>query len=206
MGLSASAACTSLVDASISRFKHLAVNKAAAPRHKRAGFTNERQRFPFASRRRERSFGSILTVRLFFLFPIWLGLMLTLAGCASIDRTVASGRDPGALREVFVETNLNDNRGLARRITEALRARGLKAESGPLTLLPKSAEAVVNYQDRWAWDFGEHMIFFRLTLRDPGLQQPYATATRSRHVARSTDLEAVVPELVAELLAPVVKK
>ncbi len=145
-------------------------------------------------------------MRRFYLPLIWLGLSLAHAGCAHLDRTVVAGRDPAALREVFVESNLNDNHGLARRITEALRARGLKAESGPLTLLPESAEAVVNYQDRWAWDFGEHLIYFRLTLSDPGSRQPYATATRSHHVARSTDLDAVVPGLVAELLAPVSKK
>ncbi len=128
------------------------------------------------------------------------------AGCTNFDRTVTPGRDPAALREVFVITNLNDNHGLARRIAAALRARGLRADSGPPTLQPASAEAVVHYQDRWAWDFGDHLVYLRLTLSDPGELQPYATATRQRNIARSTDLELAVPELVAELLAPVAKK
>ena len=143
--------------------------------------------------------------RLRFLFALPV-LLLAFAGCTSVSRTVAPGRDPAALREVFVATNLNDNHGLARHVAAALREKGLRVESGPLTLLPESAEAVVNYDDRWAWDFGEHMVYLRLSLSDPGEVRPYATATRSKHIERATDLSVVVPELVAELLAPVAKK
>ena len=132
-------------------------------------------------------------------FALCLGL---LAGCTSLERSVAPGRDPAALREVFVASNLNDNHGLARRIAAALRTRGLRAEAGPMTMMPDSAEAVLNYHDRWAWDFGEHLIHLSLTLSDPGELRPYATATRQRNVARSTNLDEVIPELVAELLAP----
>jgi hypothetical protein len=139
----------------------------------------------------------------FLLFALSLGLF---AGCTSVERTVAAGRDPAALREVFVVSNLNDNHGLARRIAAALRARGLRAEAGPLTMLPSGAEAVVNYQDRWAWDFGEHLIHLSLTLSDRGELRPYATATRQRNIARSTNLDEVIPELVSELLAPVAAK
>lgn len=142
-------------------------------------------------------------IRFFFVLP---ALLLAFAGCTSIERTVTPGRDPAALREVFVATNLNDNHALARRIAAALREAGLRAEHGPLTLLPESAEAVVNYQDRWAWDFGEHLIYLQISLRDPDEVRPYATTTRSKHIERSTDLSVVVPELVAELLAPVTKK
>jgi hypothetical protein len=130
------------------------------------------------------------------------GLILLASGCASFDRTVERGRDPAGLREIFVAENFNDNHALARRLADALRARGLRAESGPLTMLSSSAEAVLGYQDRWAWDFGEHMIHLRLTLRDVDAVRPYATADYSHHVARTTDLDAVVPELVAKLLAP----
>ena len=133
---------------------------------------------------------------------LFAALALALTGCTHLDRTVESGRDPAALREIFVLTNLNDHRGQARRIVAALRERGLRAEAGPLTLLPASAEAVLRYEERWAWDFGEHMTFFRLTLTDPDKVRPYAVATREHYIARSTDLARVVPEVVAELLAP----
>lgn len=102
--------------------------------------------------------------------------------------------------------NLNDNRRLAENLVVALRARGLVAESGHLTLLPPTAEAVLRYEDRWSWDFGEHMTYLRVGLHDPGEVRPYATATRTRFVARSTNLDEALPPLLAELFAPVPKK
>ncbi len=139
-------------------------------------------------------------LRILPLFTV--ALAFTLAACSSLQRTVNPGRDPAALREVFVATNLNDNHALGRRLAAAFRAHGLRAESGPLTLLPKTAEAVVQYQDRWAWDFGDHMVYLRLSLHDPGELQPFATATRQRNIAKSTNLDEAIPAVVAELLAP----
>ena len=128
--------------------------------------------------------------------------LLGLFGCANLDRTVSPGRDPAALREVFVVKNLNDNRRLAEQLVVALRARGLVAESGHLTLLPESAEAVVRYEDRWSWDFGDHMTYLRVALHDRGEVRSYASATRTKFVARSTNLEEAIPPLLEELFAP----
>ena len=141
----------------------------------------------------------------FFRIAVVLALLAS-TGCTSLERTVAPGRNPAALKEVFVVTNLNDNHALARRIAAALQARGLRAGSGPLTLLPASAQAVVNYHDRWAWDFGEHMVSLRLTLSDPGELQSYASATRQRLIASSTDLDEAIPALVTELFEPKPKR
>lgn len=135
-------------------------------------------------------------------FLVLLVLLLGLTGCTNLDRTLSPGRDPAALREVFVVKNLNDNHRLAEHLVAALRARGLVADSGHYTLLPASAEAVVRYEDRWSWDFGEHMIYLRVALHDPAEVRPYATATRTRFVARSTNLEEALPPLLAELFAP----
>ncbi len=147
-----------------------------------------------------------LPFRRLILVACLLPALLGLIGCASIERTVAPERDPSALREVFVVKNLNDNRRLAENLVVALRARGLVAESGPLTLLPPSAQAVLRYDDHWSWDFGEHMTYLRVGLHDPGEVRPYATATRTKFVARSTDLGEALPPLLAELFAPVPEK
>jgi len=128
--------------------------------------------------------------------------ILLLAGCTHIERDVSPGRDPSALREIFVAANLADNHRLAERISAALRARGLRAESGPLTMRPVTAEAVLHYEDRWTWDFGEHMTYMRLDLHDPDQRRPYASAYRLRHIARSTDVDAVISAVVAELFRP----
>lgn len=134
--------------------------------------------------------------------PAFLGLI----GCASINRAVTPGRDPSTLREVFVVRNLNDNHRLAENLVLALRDRGLVADSGPHTLLPPTAEAVVRYDDRWSWDFGEHMTYLRVALHDRGEVRPYATATRTKFIARSTDFEEALPPLLAELFAPAPEK
>jgi hypothetical protein len=139
--------------------------------------------------------------RLFSSLPLAFSV-LALVGCTHLERTVTPGRDPASLQEIFVARNLADNHRLAERLAAALRARGLRAESGPLTLLPKSAAAVLHYEDRWAWDFGDHMTYLRVDLHDPGEKRPYASAYRLRHVANSTDVDAVVAQVVAELLRP----
>jgi hypothetical protein len=125
---------------------------------------------------------------------------LLAAGCTHLERLVEPGRDPAGLTEIFVARNLDDNHRLAERLAHALRSRGLSSASGPLTMLPPSAQAVLHYEDRWAWDFGEHMTHLRLDLHDPGAPRPYASAWRTRHVANSTDLDAVIAQVVDELL------
>jgi hypothetical protein len=126
--------------------------------------------------------------------------LLVLTGCTSFRRTVATGHDPAALREIFVAKNLNDGHRLAEQLAYALQARGLRATSGPLTLLPPSAEAVLHYEDRWSWDFGSHLTSLRLDLHQPGEKRPYASAWRTRYIATSTDVPAALADLVAELL------
>lgn len=138
-----------------------------------------------------------LRLRAFFLL-----LLPLLAGCTHLERTVSPGRDPAAAQEIFVAANLADNHRLAERIASGLRARGLRAQSGPLTLVPATAEAVLHYEDRWTWDFGDHMTYLRLDLHDPGQKRPYASAYRLRHVARSTDVDAVIAAVLAELMGP----
>lgn len=127
---------------------------------------------------------------------------VVLGGCTSLDRSVAKGQNPAALREIFVAKNLNDSHRLAEQLASALRARGLRASHGPLTLLPNGAEAVLHYEDRWSWDFGSHLTYLRLDLHRPGEVRPYASAWRTRYIATSTDVTAALAELVAELLRP----
>ena len=66
------------------------------------------------------------------------------SGCATTRTHVAeTGRDLKDVRRFFVLRNLKDNHGIDGRIVRALQARGLEAESGPITLLPASAQAVI---------------------------------------------------------------
>jgi hypothetical protein len=129
-----------------------------------------------------------------------LALALLLGGCASYDASVEGGRSLKEVRRFFVVSNLNDNHALDQRIALALRADGRSAEVGPLTMLPDEAQAVVTYQDHWAWDFREHLVFLKISVRDPAANQPYASVTFSAKVPLREPAGATVNRLVASLL------
>ena len=99
--------------------------------------------------------------------PCLAVLALLLGGCATYDTDVARGRSLAGIKKYFVVSNLNDNHALDHHLAASLRARGFEAEVGPLTMMPDDTQAVVTYQDYWAWDFGDRLTFFRLHVRSP---------------------------------------
>lgn len=123
-------------------------------------------------------------------------------GCASTEtKVVDKGRSLKGVQRFFVLRNLKDNHSIDKSIVRALQARGLEATSGPITLLPDNAQTVIVYEDRWAWDFGSHMVYLKLGARDPSAVFPYVTASYLKQVALSTDVDEVVSGVVADLLA-----
>jgi hypothetical protein len=138
-----------------------------------------------------------LPVRLLFLAA--LGLLL--GGCASFDATVDSGRSLKKVQRFFVVSNHNDNRALDQQIATALKAHGLAAEVGPLTMMPEDSQAVVSYADSWAWDFGEHLVFLKISVRDPTKEQDYASVTFSATVPLREKPAVTISRLVDALLA-----
>lgn len=131
---------------------------------------------------------------------VLLGLGFLLGGCASFDATIDRGRSLRDVQRFFVLSNPNDNRALDRQIAQALKARGRSAEVGPLTMMPDDAQAVIVYQDQWAWDFGEHLVFLQIAARDPLASPPYASATFSTRVPLREKSTATVDQLVGTLL------
>lgn len=128
------------------------------------------------------------------------GLALGCGGCASFDASVDGGRSLKDVQRFFVISNLNDNRALDHQIAAALRARGRTAEVGPLTMMPDDAQAVVTFQDHWAWDFGEHLVFMKIMVRDPLKSQPYASVTFNARVPLREPAATTVKRLVDALL------
>jgi hypothetical protein len=123
-------------------------------------------------------------------------------GCASTDaKVVDKGRSLKGVQRFFVLRNLKDNHAIDKSIVRALQARGFEATSGPLTLLPDNAQTVILYEDRWAWDFGNHMVYLKLGARDPSAVFPYVTASYLKQVALGTDVDEVVSGVVNDLLA-----
>jgi hypothetical protein len=124
------------------------------------------------------------------------------AGCASTQTHVTeTGRSLKDVRRYFVLRNLKDNHGIDVRIVRVLQARGFEAESGPITLLPDSAQAVIVYEDRWVWDFSNHMVYLKLGVRDPQAVLPYASASYLKQVAFTTQVDEVIKRVLDDLLA-----
>lgn len=137
-----------------------------------------------------------------FLLTIGLALGALLSGCASIKtQVIEKDRSLKDVQNYFVLRNLKDNHGINESIVRALKARGLHAETGPITLLPDSAQAVLLYEDRWAWDFSDHMVFLRISARDPQAVFPYLSASYQKQVAFSTERDVVVAEVIDKLIA-----
>lgn len=128
-----------------------------------------------------------------------LSLVLLLGGCTSFDAQVERGRSLAKIQRYFVVSNLNDNHALDHQIAEALKARGLEAGTGPLTMMPDNNQAVVSYQDHWTWDFGDHLVYLRIAVRDTRSELSFATATFTAKVPGREATNVTVAKLVEQL-------
>jgi hypothetical protein len=114
-------------------------------------------------------------------FPLVAASLL--AGCSTLDTHIEPKTDLSQLKHVFVQQSLNDNHGLDVMLVRELQARGLQAESGPLTLMPPAATAYIIYEDHWEWDFKDSLISLGLTVRDAGTDRIMATTSCVRPTA-----------------------
>jgi hypothetical protein len=125
-----------------------------------------------------------------------------LAGCSTLTTHVEPKADLGGLQHIYVVENLNDNHDLHHVIVRELQARGLQAETGPLTLIPQSAKAYLVYDDRWDWDFTNYLIALGLTLREANSDRLLATASYFRPTAFLKTPDFMARTVLDALLKP----
>lgn len=130
----------------------------------------------------------------------WLTVLLFI-GCASYDRLQVPGRTLNGDKRFFVLSNLNDNHAIDHQIEAALQIRGNTADHGPMTMLPDDAQVIVTYEDRWTWDFGDHLLFLQIVARDRRSQQPVATVRFNAKIPSHQGTAGIVGELIDRLLA-----
>ncbi|HVZ65365.1 MAG TPA: hypothetical protein VG936_12400 [Lacunisphaera sp.] len=130
-----------------------------------------------------------------------LGFALGLAGCASYDAQVVSMKSVKGINRFFVVTNQNDNHAIAENIASVLKARGFAVDVGPRTMMPDNTQAVVLYQDRWTWDFGDHLIYLTINIRDALTGDPLTGVTYSVSIPPREALGTTIGRLVDRLLA-----
>lgn len=109
-------------------------------------------------------------------FFLSLACVLLLAGCSSLSGL----KDPTAgidqFKRIYVEHRLTDEQGIDRLVTQELRKLGYEAAYGPLTMMPDRVDAILSYEDRWAWDFRSYLIELNLQLRAVDTPRTFATA------------------------------
>ena len=131
---------------------------------------------------------------------LMLGLIFLAAGCATYSTQVDHGRSLKGIKRFFVVSNLNDNHAIDHQIAEALKNDGREADNGPLTMMPDNTQAVVTFQDHWTWDFGDHLVFLQIAVRDTRAEQSFASVTFSAKIPLHEDASVTIARLVDQLL------
>lgn len=118
--------------------------------------------------------------------------MLLLSSCSTVTSRKAIELD--TFRHVFVEERLNDNVRLHELLVAELRRHGREASSGPMTMMPQNAQAVLTYDARWEWNFKTYLVELNLELH---------TARSRRKLAESSYRQ---PSLVGKSHAHAVRE
>jgi len=131
------------------------------------------------------------------IFPFLLIAAALLTACSTVATHKNPKADLGTYRHFYVEARLGDDHGLDEIIVRELQALGYNASSGPLTMKPDDVDALIFYQDRWAWDFKTYMIEFSLTVHDARKDQVLADGNSSHQsVFKKTPAEMIHDVLV----------
>jgi hypothetical protein len=111
---------------------------------------------------------------------------------------VTPGTDIARYHVFFVKENLDDNRGIAARIALSLRDHGFQATSGPLTMMPPSADGVVEFEDQWSWDITTHIVGLLIHVTDAHNKAPVAMASFSGSTSTAS-LDDAIDQTVGKM-------
>jgi hypothetical protein len=135
-----------------------------------------------------------------------LALLFTLAallfaGCSSLD--THEPKDISNLQHIFVEHRMTDNHRIDEAIVAELKSRGYDASSGPLTMMPETGiDAIVSYEDRWAWDFNSYLIELTIEVRENVTDKPLAKG----HYHQASALTKSPAQVVHQIIDPLFKR
>jgi len=124
-----------------------------------------------------------------------------LTGCSSVTAHKNPAVDLTKFKRYYVEHRLTDDRKIDELIVADLRRRGLEATFGPLTMMPQNTEVLINYEDRWTWDFHNYLIELSITARDARKEKLIA----SGHTRHPGPFSKEPAEMIAKILDPIFK-
>jgi hypothetical protein len=120
-----------------------------------------------------------------------------LTGCSSVSARKVMALD--SFQHVFVEERLNDNQRLHDLFVAELRRIGRQASSGPRTMMPENADAILTYDARWQWDFKTYLIELNVELHAVRGRKKLADARYHQPSPRPKAPAGVVREIVARM-------
>ncbi len=126
---------------------------------------------------------------------------LLLASCSSVWTQRNPHVDLDRLTHFYVERRLADNRKVDEAIVAELRSRGFEAASGPLTMMPDNAQAIVSYHDEWAWDFRYYLMELSVSIRSAHRQQTLANGIYRQPTPISKSPAQVIRTIFDQILA-----
>ncbi|MSU69911.1 MAG: hypothetical protein EXS39_03885 [Opitutaceae bacterium] len=133
------------------------------------------------------------------LLPLLLAL---LTGCSMVSTNKKPGSDLAQLKHVFVEHRLNDNHGIDQLIVRELQNLGRAVSCGPLTMLPENADAIITYEDDWAFDFTTHMIVLDVKVRAAHTDEMLVTGHYINRGVTRMPPERIVHDVVTSMFQP----
>jgi hypothetical protein len=140
----------------------------------------------------------MLRIRL-WLIAIAIGL---LTGCATHSVSHAPGADVSTIKTIYVQKLPADQRGIDLLFVKQLNEWGYKATGGAAEKPAEPVDALLTYQDRWAWDITMYMLRLNVQIREGQTGAIVASAESMR-----PSLERLSPpEMVKEVLQAALKK
>lgn len=125
-----------------------------------------------------------------------------LAGCATQNVSHAPGADLSSIKTIYVQKLAADQRGIDLLFVKQLNEWGFKATSGAAEKPAEPVDALLTYQDRWAWDITMYMLRLNVQIRDAQTGSIIASAESMR-----PSLERLSPpEMVKEVLQAALKR
>jgi uncharacterized lipoprotein YmbA len=128
-------------------------------------------------------------------------LSLLLGGCTTYDEQTTHGANLPAKKHYFVQSNLNDNHAIAEQIDAVLKQRGFEGDNGPLTMMPDDTQVLITYQDSWAWDFGDHLVYLQISAMDRRTGGLLAAASFKAKIPPHKTVAKIIGELVDRMYA-----
>lgn len=131
------------------------------------------------------------------------GVMSLMTGCAVNNATasLSPGTDLSKFKTAYVVKHDKDKNNINELIKAKLESRGYTVTTGPEKSVPAATDVSVTYIDKWMWDITMYMLELTVNFRDPKTNFPIATGNSLHTSLTRKSPEAMVDEVVTNILA-----